>query len=88
MSESSYDSDDYAFSVGDVVRLASGGPKMTVESIDLGDKDLANDDEVMVDRVTCVWFEQDRKGRWQLCREEFGSTALERVEEQPEDSDG
>jgi uncharacterized protein YodC (DUF2158 family) len=35
----------YPFSIGDVVRLKSGGPAMTVESINENDK-----------RVTCVWY--------------------------------
>ena len=36
-------------SVGDVVRLKSGGPAMTVESVISGDV------------VTCVWFSEERK---------------------------
>ena len=36
-------------SVGDVVRLKSGGPAMTVESVISGDF------------VTCVWFSEERK---------------------------
>ncbi|HAU4227266.1 TPA: DUF2158 domain-containing protein [Legionella pneumophila] len=38
-----------AFNVGNVVMLNSGGPKMTVESID---KD---------NNATCIWFEGSQK---------------------------
>lgn len=37
------------FDVGDVVKLKSGGPAMTVEFVADIDKS---------DKVTCVWFEQ------------------------------
>jgi uncharacterized protein YodC (DUF2158 family) len=43
-----------AFKVGDVVRLKSGGPRMTVESI--------SKDEMTRGTIWCVWFDKtDRK---------------------------
>jgi uncharacterized protein YodC (DUF2158 family) len=38
-----------AFQVGDLVKLRSGGPKMTVQSVNAGQEDQL---------VHCVWFEQ------------------------------
>ncbi len=55
-----------SFNVGDVVRLKSGGPKMTVEYIDPGS------DAGM--KVDCVWFE-DRKREIGT----FAAAALEKV---------
>jgi uncharacterized protein YodC (DUF2158 family) len=40
------------FKVGDVVRLKSGGPNMTVESVG----DIYGDQ-----RVWCVWFEKGKR---------------------------
>lgn len=58
---------DNAIAPGDVVRLKSGGPDMTV---------LAVDD----DRVKCVWFHRE-SGSWshQPSRAAFGSFVIEKV---------
>ncbi len=45
------------FKKGDVVQLASGGPKMTV--IDLGD--YSGSGLGPVDGVKCQWFEKSKK---------------------------
>lgn len=55
-----------AFNVGDVVRLKSGGPLMTIVEID--------DEE-----VTCVWF--PTTDYTQVRRTEFIDAALEKVRE-------
>lgn len=51
------------FNGGDVVRLKSGGPKMTVEHVD-----------EELDLVTCVWFENK-----DLKRDSFSATALQKI---------
>ena len=38
-----------SFNVGDTVRLKSGGPRMTVESLEQFDG---------MDTVSCVWFDE------------------------------
>ena len=40
-----------AFQVGDLVKLRSGGPKMTVQSVNDGQEGQL---------VHCVWFEQEQ----------------------------
>jgi len=42
-----------SFSVGDTVRLKSGGPLMTIEKI--------GNDESNAPRVWCVWFDDKNK---------------------------
>jgi len=43
------------FKKGDVVRLRSGGPRMTIQ--DLGGGDYTTSTFVIDDPVVCVWFE-------------------------------
>jgi uncharacterized protein YodC (DUF2158 family) len=54
------------FKVGDVVRLKSGGPDMTVNAVGVG---------ICNDQVYCVWFDGKKKGG-----ESFPPEALEAVE--------
>jgi uncharacterized protein YodC (DUF2158 family) len=59
---------DQPFKPGDVVRLKSGGPVMTVESIGgMGDPE----------RINCVWFEKTKQ-----MRDGFAAAAL-KIYEQP-----
>jgi uncharacterized protein YodC (DUF2158 family) len=61
-----------SFQPGDLVRLKSGGPLMTVEQV--GKTALTNEDGVW-----CTWFE--RLGNREVCqRETFPPVALEKAE--------
>lgn len=59
-------SDQPACKPGDVVRLLSGGPKMTVERIHSSG-----------DTATCIWFDVNHK----LCRDSFGLYLITFAEE-------
>ena len=56
---------DTTFRPGDVVRLKSGGPRMTVESVN---------DFYGETRVHCSWFEKTKK-----LSDTFAPTALEKL---------
>lgn len=60
------------FNPGDLVRLKSGGPLMTVEQV--GQKAFTNDDAVW-----CTWFEKVGN-RQSVKRETFPPTALEKAQ--------
>jgi len=58
--------------VGDVVRLKSGGPEMTVDAVKVSDTSKAND------AFGCVWFDIDNeRGGWRHCFAFFSRYALE-----------
>ena len=70
-------SDD--FKPGDVVRLKSGGPRMTVDHI--GPQHMASE----TNAAQCSWF-QDEKGKQVRKQEWFALTSLEKVPEQEGES--
>lgn len=57
------------FKIGDVVRLKSGGPSMTVAAVGVG---------IMGDEIYCAWFEGKKKHA-----ESFPPGALEAVGPSP-----
>lgn len=58
--------------VGDVVRLKSGGPEMTIDAIKVSEASQAND------AFGCVWFDIDNeRGGWRHCFAFFSRYALE-----------
>ena len=62
------------FKKGDVVRLKSGGPRMTVQSV--------GNFTLIEDGVKCVWF-SDKK---ELKEEVFDAAVLEVIEEEQSSS--
>ena len=60
------------FQKGEVVRLKSGGPNMTVENV--GQRGMTGDPTVW-----CVWFDLERKRQ----RDTFTPEALERAPSSP-----
>lgn len=61
------------FKPGDIVRLRSGGPRMTVERVG---KDRLSDEE----EVSCVWTEFDGK-KQNVKRDTFPPVVLDQVKE-------
>lgn len=53
-----------SFRIGEVVRLKSGGPKMTVQYVDEPSSGNAN--------VHCIWFDDSK-----MCTGQFPPTTLE-----------
>jgi uncharacterized protein YodC (DUF2158 family) len=68
------------FKPGDVVRLPSGGPDMTVEGFTGGRYDPR--DRTYRDRETiCVWFQREaiESEHWSLQRAQFSPGVLEKA---------
>lgn len=66
MSESISNESPHPFQIGDVVRLKSGGPQMTVEAY--ADTDVLKEPDSPEDGyergAACIWFVQDDVGAW------------------------
>lgn len=65
---------DDRFSIGDVVRLRSGGPPMTVTNVGIAFNPNRPTGNVRRTSVTCVWFEKDT-----MLQEKFPTNALKKV---------
>ena len=63
------------FKTGDVVKLKSGGPDMTIIDI------VYNRDESEILSIHCIWFDNHRK-----VRDHFKSWVLKHVNEDKEES--
>jgi len=65
-----------AFNVGDLMRLKSGGPTMTILEIYVDDKSLPT-------KIVCGWFGRDGSGDWQaiLNQADFPPNSLKKVPE-------
>lgn len=54
------------FKIGDVVQLASGGPKMTVNYVDVGHKPF---------KIWCLWFDRSEEVK----KGEFSADSLRAI---------
>lgn len=66
-SSNEFESDARDFRSGDVVRLRSGGPDMTIESFEVDDEGavaVEDGSPLEVRTAKCVWFDQAPGGAW------------------------
>ena len=66
---------DTSFQIGDIVRLKSGGPEMTLEKYDAPFSEMGEITETTNFIPYCVWFDSTNR----VMRGSFASICLEKV---------